>query len=407
MGFSVKQRRALNSDLKPSVIRTRQRQGRELSYIEGWHAIAEANRIFGPDAWNRETVETKCLQGRERQGQYEAVYVARVRITVRTSDQTITRDGIGSGEAQGESLGEAHDKAIKTAETDATKRALATFGKPFGLSLYLGKHQAANIHPKPADLPSPLGRRRTLQRLGANGRFYVEKAPTSVLDPEHDRIVQRLATQQDKAVPHSSRASVPIDPDSPPIVVNNSAPEAASADKAAPVSIAPTEMETEVSPPVALDSLQSDSRAVDIAPLVSPSDRPAPLSTPQEQESASSAAMLSNEVSSPMLLPRPARRREPGHLRYVANQPCLLCGRMPSDAHHLKFTQPRAMSRKVSDEFTVPLCRTHHRQLHDSGNEIAWWIDMDIDPLPIAQDLWAESTGAQRNQKSESTSGNN
>jgi len=91
-----------------------------------------------------------------------------------------------------------------------------------------------------------------------------------------------------------------------------------------------------------------------------------------------------------MLLPRPARRREPQHLRYVATQPCLLCGRTPSDAHHLKFAQPRAMSRKVSDEFTVPLCRTHHRQLHDSGNEVAWWIDMDIDPLPIALDLWRE-----------------
>ena len=99
MGFSVKQRRALNSELKPAVIRTRQRQGRELSYIEGWHAIAEANRIFGPDGWNRETVETKCLLGRERQGQYEAAYVARVRITVRAADRDHP-DGIGSGEAQ-------------------------------------------------------------------------------------------------------------------------------------------------------------------------------------------------------------------------------------------------------------------------------------------------------------------
>jgi hypothetical protein len=71
-------------------------------------------------------------------------------------------------------------------------------------------------------------------------------------------------------------------------------------------------------------------------------------------------------------------------------EPCLLCGRTPSDAHHLRFAQPRALGRKVSDEFTVPLCRTHHRQLHQSGNEVAWWADMGIDPLPIAQDLWAE-----------------
>ncbi|MGE3149964.1 MAG: hypothetical protein AB7K04_12945, partial [Pseudorhodoplanes sp.] len=94
-----------------------------------------------------------------------------------------------------------------------------------------------------------------------------------------------------------------------------------------------------------------------------------------------------------LLLPRTPRRREPAHLKYVATQPCLLCGRTPSDAHHLRFAQPRALGRKVSDEFTVPLCRTHHRQLHQGGDEVQWWMDMDIDPLPIARDLWKESRG--------------
>lgn len=389
MGFSVKQRRALNSELKPSAIRTRQRQGRELSYIEGWHAIAEANRIFGPDGWNRETVETKCLLGRERQGQYEAVYVARVRITVRASDQTVTRDGIGSGEAQGETLGEVHDKAIKTAETDATKRALATFGKPFGLSLYLSKHQPTNPQPRAADLPSPLGRRRTLQRLGANGRFYVEKTHAPVLDPDLERTMQQRFAKPDQPSGSSTIAQ--------------SHPEEIQ------VPTVPTEREEDVSPrptmpeQSALSRLPSMPDAFEATAL----DRMAPVPVPSTLPEPDSATAIIAETPSPMLLPRPARRREPGHLRYVATQPCLLCGRTPSDAHHLKFAQPRAMSRKVSDEFTVPLCRTHHRQLHDSGNEIAWWIDMDIDPLPIAQDLWAESTGAQGHRKIESARGKN
>lgn len=391
MGFSVKQRRALNSELKPSAIRTRQRQGRELSYIEGWHAIAEANRIFGPDSWNRETVETKCLLGRERQGHYEAVYVARVRITVRAADHIVTRDGIGSGEAQGESLGEAHDKAIKTAETDATKRALATFGKPFGLSLYLGKHQPTNPQPKTADLPSPVGRRRTLQRLGPNGRFYVEKTSAPVLDPD----LERAARQRGVAQALSDDAQVKV-------LRHSEAGEASTvpSGQEADVSARSGELEQPATSAPEIDTAKSAPAAPDltVAPTAVPTAAP---------NGAMASAMAAAEAPSPMLLPRPARRREPGHLRYVATQPCLLCGRTPSDAHHLKFAQPRAMSRKVSDEFTVPLCRTHHRQLHDSGNEIAWWIDMDIDPLPIAHDLWAESIGAQANQKTEPASGKN
>jgi len=97
-----------------------------------------------------------------------------------------------------------------------------------------------------------------------------------------------------------------------------------------------------------------------------------------------------------MLINRSIRRRVPAHLKFVGQQPCLLCSRTPSDAHHLKFAQPRALGRKVSDEFTVPLCRIHHRQLHESGNEVAWWMDMGIDPLPIAQGLWEESQTAQK-----------
>ena len=97
-----------------------------------------------------------------------------------------------------------------------------------------------------------------------------------------------------------------------------------------------------------------------------------------------------------LAFPEPRRVRDKDHLRYVAVQPCLLCSATPSDPHHLRFAQPRAMARKVGDDFTVPLCRKHHRDLHDSGNEAAWWHDMGIEPLEIARQLWDESQKHQR-----------
>jgi hypothetical protein len=89
--------------------------------------------------------------------------------------------------------------------------------------------------------------------------------------------------------------------------------------------------------------------------------------------------------------PRRYRNRE--HLRYVAQQACLLCGRKPSDPHQLGFTQPRALGRKVSDEFAVPLCRGHHRAVHRSRDERAWWRQAGIDPIKVARRLWKETRG--------------
>jgi hypothetical protein len=85
------------------------------------------------------------------------------------------------------------------------------------------------------------------------------------------------------------------------------------------------------------------------------------------------------------------RLRDKDHLKFVSTQPCLVCGRSPVDPHHLKFAQPRAMSRKVSDEFVVPVCRMHHRELHTHGDERLWWKTLHIDPLPIALRLWNQS----------------
>ena len=136
MGFSAKQVRSLRRQPDHRFIRTREANGRELTYLEGWYAISEANRIFGFDGWSRETIESRCVLARENRGTFLAVYLARVRLTVQADGATIIREGHGTGDGHGTSPGEVHDIALKAAETDATKRALATFGKPFGLALY-------------------------------------------------------------------------------------------------------------------------------------------------------------------------------------------------------------------------------------------------------------------------------
>jgi hypothetical protein len=89
-----------------------------------------------------------------------------------------------------------------------------------------------------------------------------------------------------------------------------------------------------------------------------------------------------------LTIAEPRRYRNKEHLRLVAQQSCLVCGRLPSDPHHLRFLQPRALGRKVSDEFVAPLCRIHHREVHRSGDERAWWKQAGIDPVKVARRLW-------------------
>jgi recombination DNA repair RAD52 pathway protein len=115
-----------------------------VSYVEGYHVENEANRIFGFDGWDRGTLSAKCVMERARKigkGQYEkdgwgVTYVATVRVTVRAGDIDIMRDGTGAGHGIDADLGQAHESAIKEAETDAEKRALKTFGNQFGQALY-------------------------------------------------------------------------------------------------------------------------------------------------------------------------------------------------------------------------------------------------------------------------------
>ena len=312
MGFSAKQVQALRRNLNHRHVRTREANGRELSYIEGWYAISEANRIFGFDGWNRETIESKCVLARENRGIVLAVYIARVRVTVHANGATIIREGHGTGEGRGTSPGEVHDIALKVAETDATKRALATFGKPFGLELYRRGRAASQ---KPASL--------TAVRMHADARlgFHPDDTTPIARPSRYYGRRQDLVTRDRAQGRH----------------------------------------ELEVRP------------STDTSMPASPGLVPAQID------------------KSLLTIAEPKRLRDKAHLRFVASQSCLVCGRQPSDPHHLRFAQPRALGLKVSDEFTVPLCRGHHRQLHQASNEVAWWKNLHINALEIANGLWEQT----------------
>lgn len=152
MTFTDEQKQALQAPLNSKNVKTREQGRSTLSYVESWHVIDEANRIFGFDAWNRETVSATCVSERERKigkPPYEkdgwgVTYTAKVRVTV----GDIVREGTGAGHGIDADLGQAHESAIKEAESDAMKRALMTFGNPFGLALY-DKRQANVVDDKP------------------------------------------------------------------------------------------------------------------------------------------------------------------------------------------------------------------------------------------------------------------
>ncbi len=158
--FSPEQIAALSAPLDRAKVQTRSQAGRSLAYLEGWQAIAEANRIFGFDGWQRETMALQCVSERERtlgssnRAGWGVTYTARVRIRV----GEVIREGSGAGHGIDADLGQAHESALKEAETDAMKRALMTFGNPFGLALYDKQQREVTSSSAPASVrqaPAP------------------------------------------------------------------------------------------------------------------------------------------------------------------------------------------------------------------------------------------------------------
>ena len=122
--------------------------------------------------------------------------------------------------------------------------------------------------------------------------------------------------------------------------------------------------------------------------------KPAVDESPDEKGSAPSDQLPSGKQKidkSILTIGQPKRIRCKEHLRFVASHPCAICGRSPAHAHHVRHAQSRGLGLKVSDEFTVPLCATHHHQIHTTGKEREWWQQRNIDPLIIASALWQQS----------------
>jgi len=131
----------------------------------------------------------------------------------------------------------------------------------------------------------------------------------------------------------------------------------------------------------------ADQQALMAVGLLVPVDR-----SQQTASDVHAPANASSAEQTGLAFPKePPRRRSKDHLAFIRSRGCLVCQKAPADAHHLKFAQPRTLGRKVSDEFTVPLCRSHHQSLHRHGDERAWWANLQISPLPIAKELWDAS----------------
>jgi ERF superfamily len=143
-------------------------------------------------------------------------------------------------------------------------------------------------------------------------------------------------------------------------------------------------------PPESISRSEATSQreATDAPPSADEASSPVELATDRQGRGSRIQTEATNPVS-----PKPRRNRDKDHIRFVARQPCTVCGRQPCEAHHIRFAQPRALGRRVSDEFTVPLCRVHHRELHREGNESAWWGRVNIDPMPIAIKFWQQTRG--------------
>jgi hypothetical protein len=352
MAFTDQQRQALKAKLRIRHVKTRVSHGTPIRYVEGWHAIAEANRIFGYDSWDRQTLAPRCLWRESQRGETACFYATKVRITVRAGDSIIMREGNGTGLGRASSPELAHEIALKAAETDATKRALATFGNPFGLALYDKDQKGVTKRPRRAASAEQGSAPYTLRHEGSAPKSFdmVEPFVAAVI-----KVVRTLpsieavyAFWQANLDSFAALPRTPSTGDKDPVHVIGSV-------------------------------LKSQARA--LAQRRRPQADAGNGSDPKE---AGAPARLA--------IPKDKRLRDKAHLAFVASQPCLVCGRRPAQAHHLRFAQQRALGLKVSDEFTVPLCNGHHDSLHHTGDERAWWARHGIlDPLKMAARLWAAS----------------
>jgi len=360
MALTDTQVRQLRAKLDASHVKTRKANGADLHYVEGWHVIAEANRIFGYDAWDRRTLASHCVWSGPSGAFHGAAYIAKVRVSVRAGDITIVREGSGTGEGRAPTPGQAHELALKGAETDGTKRALATFGNPFGLALYdrdqvgvrKARSEKASLSMGPWILRSAAGAEEASFDKPSEFAGVLRKAMAEARDIELLFAIWEQNVETVRALNRSLKQDA--------LAKSGIAPQLVSHLKQCAIAL-----------------VKPESRA----------DRP---SHPEVAGVTLSKAAGSKIDKSVLALGEPKRIRCKEHLRFVASQPCLICGRSPSHAHHLRYAQSKGLSLKVSDEFTVPLCAIHHHNIHTTGREQEWWEKRKIDPLAIASQLWQQ-----------------
>jgi hypothetical protein len=363
MALTDTQVRQLRAKLDGKHVKTRKANGADLHYVKGWHVIAEANRIFGYDAWDRRTLESHCVWSGKSGAYHGAAYSTKVRVSVRAGDITIVREGSGTGEGRAPTPGQAHELALKGAETDATKRALATFGNPFGLALYdreqLGvrKMRSEKASPPigPWVLRSASDAEETSFDKPSEFAGALRKAMTAARDIQLLFAIWEQNVETVRALNRSLRQDR--------LPKSGLAPQLVSHLKQCAIALVKPENR---------DNAQTGDR-VGEADL-----RPSNSAPPKIDKSVLTVGELK-------------RIRCKEHLRFVASQSCLICGRSPSHAHHVRYAQTRGLSLKVSDEFTVPLCAIHHHRIHTTGNEREWWQERKIDPLVVANELWQQS----------------
>lgn len=221
MTFSTDQHEMLTAPLDKARVATREQGGKTLSYIEAWHAIAEANRIFGFGQWDRETVELRQLgeprvtQDKYGKDQMRVGYSARVRITVRAGDTVIVREGCGFGSGIDKDTDQAHESALKEAESDAMKRALMTFGNPFGLALYDKTQANVAVMPPPtsAAVDFAVGQMRVCKTAEDFAEFWnTNKAglKEQLTPAEYNRVVAAMKEEAKRFAPPAT-AETPFD----------------------------------------------------------------------------------------------------------------------------------------------------------------------------------------------------
>ncbi len=328
-----------------------------LSYIEGWHAVAEANRIFGFDGWDREMIAAECVWQDGRGATKLCAYTARVRIRVRAGGTIIQRDGSGVGQGSGSTIGEAHESALKEAETDATKRALTTFGNLFGLALYDREQAGVRRTPRPRDHSALVtDQSEPWVLLGSRGEIVGQHETAESYCTGLKRVIdQAVLPRALKSMLYYNEPTIQR------------------------LRLARPELKT--------------GKGIHYADLLARYAERAKQRLGQSRQAEPELLPPAPIDKSALILGAPRRIRDPEHLRFINTQPCLVCGRAPVHAHHLRFAQLRSMGNKVSDEWSVPLCFTHHRALHTVGNEEAWWAEKAIDPKAEAQRLWRQSHG--------------